>query len=207
MTQADLFGEPERDPKASQWFTPPWLAARLARWVAPHARVLEPACGSGNLLEALLRNGHDPMLLWGVELDERLYVHARKRLGNGVGLTLGDFESEEVRRICVMHAPEVALMNPPFEANAHMRFVQRALELAPEVVGIFPSSFEFGDERDRLLWATRGVVVRRARLPLRVDYGGDQSPSFDTVALKIRRRDALRRPDEQLQVFEEVWRP
>jgi hypothetical protein len=87
-----------------------------------------------------------------------------------------------------------------------MRFVRRALDLTPVVLGVFPASFEFGDQRDRELWATRAVATHRARLPERVDYGGDQSPSFDSVALRITPRIGVRAVDEQRPVLEEVWR-
>jgi predicted RNA methylase len=208
MTQRDLFGAPKCDSEQSQWMTPSWLARRVAKWVAPHARVLEPSCGSGNLLEALLHNGQAPANVLGVERDLRWQDHAWQRFGGLVTIAGGCFLSDtRVRNLCKVFAPEAVLMNPPFEGNTHTHFVLRALELAPEVVGVFPSSFEYSVERDRALWSSRATVVRRARLPERVDYGGHASPSFDTVVLKIRRREAPRRPDEQLQVFEEVWRP
>lgn len=199
--QADLFGAPPRDPELSQWFTPMWLARKLATWVPAGARVLEPSCGDGNLLAALIERGHTPRDLVGVEVVFAMATAAYVRTGvtvlNADFLTMGVFS----------FGADVAMMNPPFEANAHMRFVVRALEHVPVVVGIFPASFEFGVERDRELWATRAVVTDRARLPERVDYGGDQSPSFDSVALRIVRRSKPRQPGDRLPVYEEVWRP
>jgi SAM-dependent methyltransferase len=200
--QADLFGEPARDPALSQWFTPMWLARKLALWVPEHARVLEPACGIGNLLYPLYTRGHSLDLMTGVDISASFVAAARARLAEEVLVVCGDFFE-----MPLAGQYDVVLMNPPFEANAHLRFVMRALCLAPVVVGIFPSSFEFSVERDRELWATRAVVTNRARLPERVDYGGDQSPSFDSVALRITRRSKPREPGERLAVYEEVWRP
>lgn len=205
--QAHLFGEPELKPALSQWFTPAWLARRLASWVPRGVRVLEPSCGGGALIEGLLRAGHSPMDITGIEIDPEQAAHCEARFeatetrGRPVMVMRGDFFAipwEADSAGCVV-------MNPPFEDNAHMRFVLRALELAPMVVGVFPASFEFGKERDRELWATRGVVTRRARLPERVDYGGTQSPSFDSVALCIERRFAPRVHNERQLVCEEVW--
>lgn len=200
--QHSLFGEPEVHPTLSQWFTPPWLARRLAAWVPRGARILEPSCGRGSLLAALLRTGHGPENLAGIELDPKWAAFARDDL-RPVPIVHGDF-------LTLPYVPDsidVVVMNPPFEDNAHLRFVLHALELAPVVVGVFPVSFEFSRERDRSLWASHGVVTRRARLPERVDYGGDQSPSFDSVALRIERRDRHRAHNEARQVLEEVWLP
>ena len=201
--QASLFGEPELKPALSQWFTPPWLARKLATWVPRGARILEPSCGRGNLIGGLLAGGHALECITALDVDNDW---ARHVLGAWPALRVvaGDFLADEL-----FNADEfdVVEMNPPFEDEGHLRFVLRAFELAPVVVGVFPVSFEFGRERDRLLWASAGVVTRRARLPARVDYGGDQSPSFDTVALRIERRDRHRMPNEVRQVLEEVWLP
>lgn len=200
--QADLFGEPARDPALSQWFTPMWLARRLASWLPSVAKILEPACGTGNLIAPLWEGGYGGNLLTGIELSAEHACYATNRFKGQVQIIRGDFLAMELPQRF-----DLVLMNPPFEGNAHMRFVARALEYAPVVIGIFPASFEFGAERDRELWATKAVVSNRARLPERVDYGGDQSPSFDSVALRITRRSKPREPGERLAVYEEVWRP
>jgi predicted RNA methylase len=197
--QANLFGEPERKPSLSQWFTPPWLARRLATWVPRGVSVLEPSCGDGALVEGFLRAGHAPADITGIELDLEQAARCEERFP--IMVMRGDFFAipwEADSFGCV-------LTNPPFEGNGHLRFVLRALELAPVVVGIFPVSFEFGVQRDRELWMPRGVVTRRARLPERVDYGGTQSPSFDSVALRIERRFAPRARHDRQLVVEEVW--
>lgn len=201
--QPSLFGEPELKPGLSQWHTPPWLARRLAGWVARGARVLEPSCGGGNLLQALLRAGHSPTNLTGVEIDPAWARHCVDALP-GCRIVLGDFLDDASMPF---NADEfdVVLMNPPFEGNGHLRFVLRALEIAPVVIGIFPASFEFSKERDAQLWSKAGIVSRRARMPQRVDFGGDQSGMSDTVALWIDRRPHARPRTEVAPVLEEVW--
>lgn len=202
MSQADLFGEPERDAVLSQWHTPRWLALKLAGWVPRSHRVLEPCCGGGALIDGLLRAGHPAGEIRAIEVDCLWAAHCEGAFP-GVRVLRGDFLSRELQA----DIADVVVMNPPFERNLHMRFVLRALELAPMVVGIFPVWFEFSGRRDRELWATHGVVTRRARMPERVNYGGSQSPSFDSVALQIERRWAPRAVDEQVNVMEEVWIP
>lgn len=202
--QANLFGEPQLKPALSQWHTPPWLAKRAAHWIPNGARVVEPSCGGGNLIQALMGLGHDPRLIVGVELDvewadrcrardPRLAVHAANFLDLDAWWDGQPFDA--------------VLSNPPFEDELHTQFVIRALELAPIVVAIVPASFEFGQGRDSKLWASRGVVTRRARMPARVDFGGDSSGKGDTVCLRIERRTAPRLDGDVMNVREEVWLP
>lgn len=201
--EVDLFGAPTPDPEQSQWFTPMWLAKRLARWVLRGARVLEPACGSGNLIEALLLDGHDPKLIMGIERDERMAKQARERFYGAVNIVCADFLTHDFGR----RRFDVVPGNFPFENNAHMHFTIRALELAPVICGIYPVSFRFGVERDRELWAECGAVTNMALLPERVNYGGTMSPQFDSVALRIMRREHPRVAEARAPVYEEVWRP
>lgn len=200
--QSSLFGEPPLQPSLSQWHTPPWLARKVAQWVPRGARVLEPSCGGGALIDGLLRAKHQPVSIHAMEIDPAWCEVAHDRFP-GVEVVCGDFLT------CALAADafDAVVMNPPFEGDAHLRFVLRALELAPVVVAVVPASFEFGQARDEALWRTRGVVTRRARCPARVDYGGDQSGKFDTVALKVERRAGARFPGELMTVREEVWAP
>lgn len=197
----DLFGEPTRDPEQSQLFTPMWLARRMVTWIRRDARVLEPACGTGNLLAALVEAGHRPELLAGIERDARMVDFARERLP-GVDVRCSDFFD-----LGLADAPaDVVLMNPPYEENAHLRFVLRALRIAPVVIALVPADFEFTQARDAELWAARGVVRRRAILPERVRFAGEGGQN-EHVALLIARRMQARRYGEERLVCEETWRP
>lgn len=201
--QGHLFGEPPQRAEASQLFTPPYVARRMAAWIPETAKVLEPSAGSGNLIAALLERGHDPSLITAVEKDPAWAAFMRERFGGAVTVICGDFFEQAF----VPDQFHAVISNWPYEQNLHTRFAIRCLELARMVVTLVPISFEYTQERDRELWAPKGIVVRRAKLPERVDHGGEgDGGKFDSCALSIRRRTEPRRPDEVVQVSEEVWR-
>jgi len=209
-SQANLFGEPDLSPALSQWHTPAWIARRIAEWVPAGARVLEPSCGGGNLIAALL-DVNPTAQVSGIELDKAWADRCRDRFGDMVSVTHADFTSRTslgkpyfVGQMAGLF--DCVLMNPPFEAGLHAKFLEIALEMAPMVLAILPVAIEFGEERDRSFWASKGRVMRRARLPERVKYGGDSQASFETVALRVERRAYLRVPGELSAVVEEVWR-
>lgn len=200
----NLLGEPPQLAECSQWWSPMWFAMLAAAWVPRGGRVVEPSCGSGNLIEALLRLGHRAEDIVAVEKDPAWADFTRARFEGRVQVICGNFLSAEVR--AQIGSCDSALTNPPFEDGLHEQFVTLLIEmLIPCVVGILPHSIEYGLDRDRDLWPL-AYVARRARLPGRVKYGGDHSASFETVCLQIKRRTAPRVLTEILYVAEEVWR-
>jgi SAM-dependent methyltransferase len=206
VSQISLLGEPELKSERSQWFTAMWICRLLVQWVPPTARVLEPSCGSGNMIAALLERGHDPKLIHGAELDAEWADFARKRFNGEVMIDEGDFfDMHFWPRPGQRDAFDVILGNPPFEENRHERFIMRGLELASTINFIVPVSVEFSRDRDHDLWAQRAIVRRRAKLPHRVKYGGKNQASFDSEALKIVRRESVREPGEINWLMEEVW--
>lgn len=206
MSQISLLGEPELKSERSQWFTAMWICRLLVQWIPPTARVLEPSCGSGNMIAALLERGHDPALIEAVELDPEWAEFASKRFEGRVRVRVGNFFDEYFEvPLGRADAFDVVFGNPPFEDNIHERFTIRGLELAPTVTFILPVSIEYSRDRDHDLWAQKAIIRRRAKLPHRVKYGGKNQASFDSEALKIARRDAVREPGEINHVAEEVW--
>ncbi len=189
------------DPAQSQWQTPMWLARKMATWVWRGARVVEAGAGAGNLVSALLDYGHAPRNIIAIERDVRFALHLENHFA-GVSVVCADF-------LAIEPAPriDVVLMNPPFERNLHMHFALKALETARQVVMLAPVAIEYSLQRDELLWREKAYVARRARLPLRPQFGGPDGPKFDSVVLMLKRRTEPRRPDETMEVMEEVWRP
>jgi predicted RNA methylase len=174
---------------------------KAAAWVPLGTRIIEPSCGSGNLIDALLRLGHAPENITGVEIDERWCTYCDERFDRRVRILCEDFRA----RTWAGESFDVALMNPPFEDEAHTAFVLDALEIAQTVVAIVPASFEFGTGRDRELWSKRGVISRRAVMPRRPKFGGAGTGLGDMVCLQIDRRKAPREPGEVLYPATEVW--
>jgi SAM-dependent methyltransferase len=206
MSQLSLTGEPDLQFGLSQYFTPLWICRLLAAWVPPTVRVLEPSCGSGNMIAALLERGHDPELITAVEIDPHWADYARARFNGQVHVITGDFfEVKRKRWNGASPFFDMAWGNPKFEENSHARFIRHCLQLCPLVCFVLPTSVEYSRERDGELWAKHARITRRAKLPDRVKYGGDNQASFDSEVLKIVRRDVVRPPDEINLVMEEVW--
>jgi predicted RNA methylase len=204
--QSDLFGEPPRLAEKSQFWTPLWLARRMAGWVVGHKwRVLEPCVGRGNLVEGLIRAGHPATSILGLELDPRYVKYTYQKFEKRVPIVHANFLEWTPPELL---APfDVVFMNPPYEENLHMQFVLHALELAPFVIALVPITFEYSKERDCELWSQRGVIRRRAQLPERVKFAEGKGGEIDCEVLFISRRMEPRRVGEEREVIEETWRP
>lgn len=194
--------------RRSQFFTPEWLARRMAGWVPRDARVLEPCCGPGNLIEALVADGHPFHFIHAIEIDAKLMYRARERFPgrlapNDPAFRIGDF-FHLTRGL--YECFDVVLMNPVYENNLALEFVLRALELAPVVIALVPTDFVYTQERDARLWATHGKITRRAELPVRVKFVG-AGGQHEHVVLRIERRSSVRAAGEVIHVPTEVWRP
>lgn len=200
-SETNLFGEPARLPENSQLWTPLWIARRMAAWIARGSRILEPSCGDGNLIQGALDVGHRTTALLGVERDVRMADAARMRFADRIPIIARDFFDLDFP----LDRFDASLANFKFEDNWHLKFTLRALQLAPVLVGIFPVTFEYTQERDRELWANVAKVTRRAKLPERVEYEG-AGGSFESVVLRMVRRTEPRRPYEELPIVEETWR-
>ena len=87
-------------------------------------RILEPACGSGNLIRPLLSGGHRARDITAIELDEGWANHCRARFDNEVVVKVcGDFLSDDWGRF------DAVVMNPPFENGLHAAFLEHAFTI------------------------------------------------------------------------------
>lgn len=65
-----------------QFFTPPNLTVKmLEKFENLDDDILDPCCGSGNLLAAAIIAGADPKRIYGIELDAEIHKIAVERLG------------------------------------------------------------------------------------------------------------------------------
>jgi SAM-dependent methyltransferase len=82
----------EERSELGQFFTPPEISIRMIERFNCDSlagkTILDPACGSGNLLAACLIAGADPDKVFGNELDKTMLDTCRKRL-NGICRQLG----------------------------------------------------------------------------------------------------------------------
>lgn len=111
--------------------TPAAVAARLvaAADIRPGQRILEPSCGTGNLVREILARGTPPEDVRAVEISPdvaREFAHDFP----GVPLTVGDFLEETAESL---GGPfDRVVMNPPFHRGEDARHTLHAAEmLAP----------------------------------------------------------------------------
>ena len=71
----------ERDELGAFFTPPPVTFTMLEKCESLEGDILDPCCGSGNLLAACVIAGADPNRIYGNEFDERFVKIARERLG------------------------------------------------------------------------------------------------------------------------------
>ncbi|MBQ4839785.1 class I SAM-dependent methyltransferase [Pseudoalteromonas luteoviolacea] len=120
--------------------TPPDWAARMVAYLnAPqHAEVLEPQCGTGNLISALIDAGHPAGKIIGVEKHHTLAQSSRLRfpdvkLYQDCFLSWAQAETDRFDYI---------LTNPPFKkVRAHMNAAISLLAQGGQMVALVPVTF------------------------------------------------------------------
>lgn len=133
----------ERDP--DDWYVEPErVTAALARQEAFIGATIDPCCGGGNTVRALLRSGVNA---WGRDLVERAGMAGHDRF-----LGVHDFLSETD---ALPGRWANIVMNPPFfKAAGAEAFIRRALEVATAKVAAFVDiRFLCGDDRASGLYA------------------------------------------------------
>lgn len=212
MSQTDLF-EPERRSDLDQYFTEAWIARRAARWVPHGVVVLEPSCGSGNLVDGLVLAGHALSSIRAHEIDPAWAAHARARF-SGLDVIEGDFlaaSSAEGRG-----AIGASYQNPPYGGDLDLLFAERALSMLPLgdpracVVAVLKTDFEYSDGRasfwrDTARVRRRALLVERPRFGAHVDGKKQSGAERNYVVLELVPRSRPRAPGEPELVVEERW--
>lgn len=207
----EMEGE-HRSRERSQFYTPEWLARRVAHWAMHGERgklarmfspcVLEPAAGRGALITAIM--GVAPTTHFvAVDIDPE-NCKALSKLVDGVWCA--DFLStwsDRLRAAVNNGGFDLAIMNPPYERNRDVRFIELALTCSDRVVGIFQSRILHSKGRAKF-W--RHVNIdRMAILSERPHFGGEYSAKTDFVVLELTRRSDARNQGEATPAQVEWW--
>lgn len=166
---ADARYPPEGDTRLSQWMTPPKLASKLVKWagITRAHRCLEPSCGTGAFVGALLERGAKVVAN---DVDPRMstYVqeaHGRNRLLQTVwteDFLEGDFSDAGF---------DWAVLNPPYEYGQDRDHLAHACLAAPRVLALVRTSLLHGVDARRKVWKPNrvkkiGLIVGRPRFLL-----------------------------------------
>jgi predicted RNA methylase len=192
----------------SQFFTPPDLAERLWLWAwhdraPPHeARILEPSAGRGALVRAMLwrhfaRAGH--ALAFDVDPENIAELHRLQESASG---------ALEVRQADFLASPvvegfDLAVMNPPFENDQDIMFLEQACLWCPRAVSIAPARIEHSEGRSEF-WRWHDVR-RKVILEKRPRFGGHTTGATDFVILELERRRHARLQGVPSAVLVERW--
>lgn len=161
----------------SQWYTPDWLAERLATWAPIDGKVvLEPSCGQGALLKHIVPRANSVVAL-DIDPDNVALCAAR-----GYDVRCGDYLTS------LTHA-DIAVMNPPYENGLDARFVVKAVRECGEAIALVRLAFLAGLERRELVWS-KLELARLAILSERPDFGGEHGAKTDFCAVHVRRPGA-----------------
>lgn len=194
------------DPARSQWFTPPEIADRLvrfARLLATDYQILEPAAGRGALLRALHRHlDHLPVSaepdVFAWEIDPA-FEDELLNCSIAPAVHIADFLAADMSAMRF----DLAILNPPYERNQDVRFVERALDCSKRVVGIFQSRIVHSKGRAEF-WRWHNID-RLAILSERPRFGGEHSAKTDFVVMEVTRRGLARKQGEATPGQIEWW--
>lgn len=131
-----------------QFDTPEGVAALAAALTVTRASrtVLDPSCGSGNMLVAVqsastLLGNRGPIRAVGWEVDARIAAHARRRVGPGAEVRRAEaFSVLASRSASVLHSYDLVIGNPPYvryqELHSLLEFMpKRLVEAATHRLG------------------------------------------------------------------------
>jgi predicted RNA methylase len=198
-----------RDVALSMWFTPPELAKRIVQWaLEPYNEhdllsVLEPSCGQGALIRAMLDTTRIRFVR-GIDVDPRNVAHCRARFEafGGVELDQGDF-----LKFDPFKEYEMAVMNPPYESAQAEAHILHALKVCKRVVAHVPLTTLEGKKRREGLWS-EAYLKRLAICSSRPKYGATGGATAMCTIDVVRRpegRKAMRGRVEAGGVKVEWW--
>jgi predicted RNA methylase len=194
----------------SQFFTPAWLAERVWTWAwrqePRRLRVLEPSAGRGALIRAALNDPATsrPAFVCAFDVDpSNIAVLEELRQSPLVAGCRFDVRAEDFTSADITERFGLALMNPPFEDNQDVEFIEAACKHAERAVSICPARIEFSEGRSDF-WRWHDIT-RKVILEKRPRFGGHTTGQTDFIVLEIVRRDAARKQGEANAMHVERW--
>jgi hypothetical protein len=191
---------PEPDRELSQWFTPPWLAQKMAAWVftpwildankrAFSLRILEPSAGCGHIVQAF-RALAPGATIDAVEIDPRWANHLRMLACCNV------HEGDYLARPAPERRYDITPANVPYDGGEEADHVEKILDESNHAILHLPVRSLHGRARFDAIWRRFGKseaqggggwwLRREARLIARPKYGKDGG-SDEIVVLDCRR--------------------
>lgn len=198
-----------RNLELSQWHTPPETAARIAEFALRNAglkrdglRVLEPSCGHGAIVKALITRTRWKVSVIGVDIDPRCVAHCEQAFdAYRHAFMAANFLELEPRAL----GPEfdLCVANPPFEDGQAEEHILHALKFAPRVVFHVPLKTLEGQDRKVELWG-RVDLKEMAVCSARPKYSAEGGKTA-MMTVKIERAHAQRGRPRPRNVRIEWW--
>jgi predicted RNA methylase len=195
----------------SQFFTPAWLAERVWTWAwkstqAHRMRVLEPSAGRGALIRATLNDPATsrPAYVCAFDVDpSNIAALEELRQSPAAAGCRFDVRFESFIAADIDERFDLALMNPPFEDNQDVAFIEAASAHADRAVSICPARIEFSEGRSDF-WRWHDIT-RKVVLEKRPRFGGHTTGQTDFIVLEMVRRAAARKQGEANAMHVERW--
>ena len=147
--------------------------------VAKNGLILEPSCGCGRIMDALVKDGYKT---WGVEYDPTRAAEARAK---GHKVTIGNFLDQPSTAMF-----DGVVMNPPFYGMHYLQHIETALKwLKPSgrLVSILPVTARYDHDKITKEWAEKNDVnwkhLRWSSLP--VGSFSESGTNINTVILRL----------------------
>lgn len=197
-----------RDVALSQWFTPPELATRIVQWaLEPYGEhellsVIEPSCGHGALIHAMLDTTQIGFVL-GVDIDPRNVEHCRKRFEpfGMVAIDQADFLNYWPER-----RHDLTIANTPFENGATEAHILHAMKHCDRGVFHCPLTTLEGRKRREGLWS-EAYLKRLAICSSRPKYGEKAGATAMCTIDVVRRPEGRSRGRVAASGVEVEWWP
>lgn len=128
--------------------TPPDVALRMAQYLGSEedSILLEPSCGTGNLVAACIAQGFDPKIITAVEITYQLTNYFNERF-ESKHLQCYQSSLEEYFEEFIILDPfkfDKIITNPPFrKIKRHMQMLEILLSADGVMVALVPQSFKY----------------------------------------------------------------